>query len=149
MMPQPGTWADVRVESYIIDKNGAPWRVEAEQIGFEDAKLRLVNPQGERSVIVRPPATAPVTLLVPTEAEALELVKTELGAEHLAEKPAGSPGWKVYGFPKRSLGLARAHMFMLHGAWVEDVKSIKQLTEYHDESHADPDPLFFVQHLHI
>lgn len=75
MMPTVRTWGEVIVGTYVRDKNGVVYRVEDEKNGW----LLLVKRDGTKDAQLRPPPGAPVTVMVPTIAEATETIATHLG----------------------------------------------------------------------
>lgn len=49
--------------------------------------------------------------------------------------------------PADAVSLA-SHLKFLHGAYVGDVHTMAGLVHAHENSHADPDPLYVVPHQH-
>lgn len=44
--------------------------------------------------------------------------------------------------------MLRSHLSLVHGTYVNDVRTAEGLVECHDSQHADPDPHFMLAHVH-
>lgn len=78
MIEAPTTWGDVWTYGYVIDKNGAAWKIAHEKAGW----VELVNREGDKRQMPRPPDPTPVTTLLMTEPEAFAVIKRHFpGAE--------------------------------------------------------------------
>lgn len=148
MIPKQGTWADLDVGAYMRDKNGETWRVDREREGH----LLIVNREGRRVHITpRDPRTA-VTLLVPTEQEAVTTLEQKLDAQTLARRRNGEKVWEVGPWRTQGAGCmvdARTHLHLFHGTHHADIKNMAGLTEAHDYFHENPDHgAGYVPHTH-
>lgn len=86
MMPQPGNWLDVEVDTYIQGDDGSAWRC-VEKAGEGDHLIyKLVNRNRQYVKVMRYWAK-PVTLLVPTPSEATGLIHRMLGGQIIKEEP--------------------------------------------------------------
>lgn len=138
MTPRQGTWGELRVGSYMKDKNGQLWKVVAER----DFHLQIQNREGRKVHLQPKPAATPVTIMDATEIEAHEAITTILGARNVAERKEPDGVWNCPPFPTHSEGagihFARSHLSLMHGMFVDDVRTIKGLVEAHEASHAKP-----------
>ncbi len=144
MIAREGTWSEVSPNVYVRAKDNTVWRID----GAAGGRILLVGREGRRTSIEMPDRNAPVTILEPTEGEAIESVRSVLGAEPLAiETPAGT---KCPRFPLTSKGLhiGKAHVLSYHGVWAEDIKTIAELIECHDEHHETPAEKH-IDHYHV
>ena len=136
MIEKQGTWADLEIGAYLQDKNGVAWKVER----VRDGHFGIVNRDKERHILPPRPASSPVTLLVPTEAEALTTMKATLGAAVLGVEAQGN--WRMYAWPASprpgDIQIAQTHLLLFHGTYAEKIGTWKRLTEMHLEMHADP-----------
>lgn len=131
MIDKQGTWADLHVGAYIRDKDGKAWKIVAESEG----RYGIVDRDNTRKILNPQRRDHPVTLLVPTEAEALENLKA-LKARAVARRSSGQ-GWSCPPFPGRT-DEAASHMLLMHGIYAGDVKTMRTMREAHDSSHVDP-----------
>ena len=76
MIVTAGVWSDLGVGSYLMDPKGGAWAV----VQMKDGWLQLKNPAGDEMSLSPQHPYSPVTLLVPTWAEALAAMSTVLGA---------------------------------------------------------------------
>ena len=136
MIEKQGTWADLEVGAYLQDNNGVAWKVERAR----DGHFGIVNRQQERHILPPRPASSPVLLLVPTEAEAVEAMRSTLGAAVLGVETEG--GWRMYAWPATArpgdIQIAQTHLLLFHGTEAARIGTWKRLTEMHLEMHADP-----------
>lgn len=73
MIAYDGTWGDVRAGHYVKDSNGKTWRVDGDLLEIE-----MTDKDGKKGRVMRPPTDKPVTILVPTRAEAVATVELTL-----------------------------------------------------------------------
>lgn len=153
MIVREGKWGELFKGAYIRDKAGKTWKVFAEREGW----WGIVDREGTKAKLSPRNSNSPVTFLEPTEEEAMKAVRERLDGTPIAykeEESAGGTGmWHVFPFPTTRSGRgrleeARAHIFMMHGTYVGDVKTIKDLMACHDELHSDPDLKYYVPHIH-
>lgn len=76
MTGQPGRWGDVAVGSYVRDKHGKVWRIDAED---RTGRITITDRDGNSDWMLRPPFDAPVTIMTPSLEEATTTVATRLG----------------------------------------------------------------------
>lgn len=144
MNARPAFWGMVTPGHYIHDRNGKTWRVER----LNGTHAILVDAKGVVATISRPPSTREVTILEPTMDEAVATVVDRLEARVVGEtqpnRPMLCPAFTV----ARQSPAARDHLHIVHGMYVDDVKTPKGLVEAHQSSHEKPDPLFVMDHVH-
>lgn len=124
---------NVAVDAYVQDRQGQTWRVEAER----DGKVLLLGRNQDRKVIDRPPPTMGVTVLEPTDDEALALVESTLGASVIARGEQGASHWTCPPLVRR-LDVIHTHFFTMHGIWTKSgpmSKSLEKLLEEHRADH--------------
>lgn len=83
MIARPGTWQEVKRYGYIKDKNGKTWRV----VSLAPSLVVLVDRTGKRATVDRPRPFHPVTIVEPTEADAVKTVQEILEAVAIEEVP--------------------------------------------------------------
>lgn len=135
MNERTGQWFEVDVGTYIRDRNSVAWRVQAKRGG----QLLLVRPGAEPTTVQRRADLDPVTILEPTDAEAVELVKRELGGAVLSVQRRGGPC--ICPPLSRRLDEIHSHMFLMHGVWTKSgpgSRSADRILEFHREDHTDP-----------
>ena len=142
MMARQGIWAEVAPGTYVKSKDGTVWRITGYDAGTD--RILLAGRGGATSSIPKPDRSVAVTILEPTEAEAIATATDALGAVTIARtEPDGS--WRARPFPLSSknggMDLARTHLKMFHGVWADDVKTIAALVDCHDEHHRTPSEL--------
>lgn len=142
MQTQQGVWSDLIVGSYMKDKNGKTWKVIAER----DFHLQIQDRDGRKVHLQPQQQNKPVTLVVPTEGEAIAALQDKLKAVAVARREAGETGWLVPTFPVSgqpgAIDMARSHLIMMHGVWAGDVKRMDGdmgMTNCHNDSHVLPD----------
>lgn len=147
MNERTGQWFEVDVGTYIRDRNSVAWRVQAKRGG----QLLLVRPGAQPTTVQRRADLDPVTILEPTDDEAVALVQRELGGEVVSTQEPGKP----MSCPPltRWLDLIHTHMFTLHGVWTRSgpgSKSADRLLEHHREDHLADEPAShaYVRHEH-
>lgn len=137
MQERQSAWGDLHVGAYFRE-DGVTWKIEKER----DLNYLGVNREGERRRFTPRDPRTPVTMLVPTEEEANGTLQKLLGAVKIGERATGAKGWSVEAFPTKSgpgvLEDCRSHLFMFHGVWAGDVKTLVGLIECHEETHRDP-----------
>lgn len=138
MQARQATWADLHLGAYFRE-DGVVWKIEKER----DFNYLGVSRDGERRRFHPRDGRSPVTMLVPSEEEALAALKKTVGARVVARRAAGETGWLVDHFPKNpkvpgALDDGRTHIFMMHGIYTGDVKTLAGLIECHEDSHRDP-----------
>lgn len=144
MIERQGTWSEVVLGSYIRDRHGTAWKVER----ISAQKIQIGRPDVDSMTIERPCGASVVTILEPTEAEALDVVTKALDAEVLGVQDGPGQPLKVGPFRvAKSSPDARSHLHILHGMYVADVKTPKGLMEAHDADHAEPGPHAY-PHIH-
>lgn len=147
MIPQQGKWSDLQVGSYMRDLNGKTWKVIAER----DFHLQIQDRDGVKKHLPPRPSSTPVTLMVATEAEAEKTLADVLGARAVARRDGEKGPWRTPAFPTSGAGAiirGREHLSMMHGIWAGDVKTVAGLIECHTDSHSDPDPHGYQEHVH-
>jgi hypothetical protein len=133
MEPNAGFWHEVGRTAYLLDPDGETiWRVEAERPG----EVLLVQRDGTRRVVRRPDPFTPVTFMRRTQEECEQMIAEQLGATLAARR---DPGFKMYDCPSATATTLRAHLLLFHAVYVGDIKGAKNLTEAHDNLHADFD----------
>lgn len=141
---QQGVWSQIEQYSYIQAADQQVWRVEEIRQGW----LRTTNARGEQRTIPPQAPDLPVTFLVPTLAEAEQLLWEEAGAvvlsrlEALAAQPARAA--RHYSPIPPNLTL---HLFHKHGHYAAGMKPKAQRT-FHAEIHDDPTHLMALPHHH-
>lgn len=125
--------------SYLKDKTGAVWRIDKGREGH----WLMVNRAGDRKHVTPKPATTAVTLLEPTEPEAVDALQRILGAIEMGKKDPTLPQspWRVPRFKEAGPGVlveGAAHLLMFHGVFGGDIKSPAAMVEAHNELHRDP-----------
>lgn len=83
MIARPGHWYRVHQGMYIRDLNGKTWRVDA----LSDRSVTLADRDGKHVTMDRPRAGKEVTIVEPTEADALKTVQELLEAVVIEEAP--------------------------------------------------------------
>ena len=140
MTPREATWREVRPNSYVRDGQGRVWRVTFDR---DEGVVVLTGRDGKSGAIPPPPPDRAVTLMEPTEAEAIAAATSILGGEVEAVKEAGSKVFTCRRFPVRqsqpAMSAGAAHLFLFHASWAGDHKSVAQLIESHNLQHKDYD----------
>lgn len=151
MHTQPGKWSDLRVGTYMRDLNGKTWKVIAER----DFHLQIQDREGKTAHLHPRAPSSPVTMVVPTEAEAVAALKTTLNARVVARREAGEEGWLVPPFPVSgkpgAVDMARSHLMLFHGVWTGDVKRMDGemgMIACHYDSHQTPTAKGYQAHTH-
>jgi hypothetical protein len=144
--PVDSTWEDIKEGDYVRDKNNVVWKVL--KVEFFDDTITLLNREGVERTIKQPPGGSRVTMMVPTDDEAVATVQrvfpdSRIEAVQFKGKPWGCQAW-----PKRSLRDAQSHLFMAHGVYAGDIKELKSATECHQFSHADETQFHYIPHTH-
>jgi hypothetical protein len=123
-----GSWADVEEHVFIRDLNGKMWRVER----ASEARVRLIDRDGKRVDMLRPPPDREVTLIQPTIEEAKFTLAKALGARLLASRD--EDGNYFAPMPETwDLESARWHMSRFHRVDVQSL-SLEQIRELHTTS---------------
>lgn len=133
MTPRLTTWHEVQVGMYVQDSQGVTWRVEDQR----DGKILLQGRSEDRRVIDRPVDTTGVTVLEPTDDEALSLVENMLGGTVVAQRLAEIQPWTCPPLRHR-LQEIHNHMFLMHGVWTAsgpNSKSVEKLLAAHKDDH--------------
>jgi len=138
--PRQAHWVDIAPGMYVQDRDAKTWRVEDRR----GDNFLLQDRHGERTVVA-PQGSSAVTVLEPTEQEALATVGGEVFAVY---DPLGIT------CPPLAHGLAfiHSHMFVLHGVWTATgpgSKSKTPLLEAHRNDHGDPASHGYVKHRHV
>lgn len=146
------TWAEVRLDSEIVDGNGEVWRVAAVDDRDPEPGLtpwfRMVN-SAEVWVTVKPkPTTTPVRLVEPEYEEGPEvaLLRDVLGAvpiatkDHASERIACAP-WDALRRMAVPLDDFRTHLVHGHGMYATDIKTYAKLVEAHEAAHDPARPI--------
>lgn len=149
-MPRQGTTAELKAGMYIRTPKGVPLRI----ISTSPTALTLVDREGVVRDLPRPWEPKPVTILEPSEAEALGLVERLLGAEVEAVRETPTEPFRIIGLGN-SLGMWHTHMHLFHGLWTRTgpgSRSLETVREEHAADHADAEagtPLgAYVPHRH-
>lgn len=149
MRDTQGTWGDLAVDSYLRDRTGTVWRVCAIDRTAENTEqtghLRCKNRQGEWLTITPKPKAAPVTILVPTDADLVPLLRDKLGAIPLYQQDHDAmPGTLVHCDPwehlralKVPLEDFRSHLMLAHDMHAADLNTYVKLQDAHAAAH-DP-----------
>lgn len=134
MEPRKSFWHGVAPGAYILDPNGETiWKVISERPG----QVLLQRRDGLTRIVNRPDPFTPVTFMARTLAECEQMVAERLGATLEARK--NDKLYRCQPIAPRAESALRIHMFMFHGTYVDDVKTMKGLLEAHDSQHADFD----------
>lgn len=148
MIPQQGTWADLHVGAYMKDQTGKTWKITHER----DFHFRIEDRDGNAKMLRPRDPRTPVTIVVPTEAEAVATLESKLDATTLADKANGSKVWQAGPFREKGPGAltdGKAHLYLMHGTWANDIKDMAGVVEAHEYFHANPDhSLGRVPHVH-
>lgn len=138
MSDTPGHWGDVRMDSYLRDKNGVVWRV----CTIDDQGYALVKNR-HNQVATLPPrnAYADVTFVSDDDEDAcVALLRDKLGAEVMGVKP-NAGDWILESWPEKAAGgldKYREHLFDFHGVYANDITgngAYKRLSEAHRAAH--------------
>lgn len=125
-----GSWADVEEHVYIRDLNGKTWRVER----ASDRRVRLIDRDGKRVDMLRPPDSKEVTLIAPTAEEARYTLAKALGARLLASRD--EDGNYFAPMPETwDLESAQWHMSRFHRVDTQSL-SLEQIKALHESSDA-------------
>lgn len=145
MEARPGTWAQVRTNMHIQDKNGKTWKV----IAGNDSHVGLADRAGAELIIGRPVATAPVSIFYLTQGELEGQIRDLLGGTVQVIKRPEDSIFVCREFAGLKPGEMISHITLMHRVHVGTVgaKSARQLTECHDEIHLNPDHKW-VPHIH-
>lgn len=125
-----GTWADVEDGTYIKDLNNKTWRVDKST----EVRVRLVDRDGKKVDLLRPPGEREVTILAPSEEEARYTLAKALGAQVLASRDEAGH----YRTPLTwswTLAAAQWHMSRFHRIDVGDMR-LNDIRELHETSEA-------------
>lgn len=124
-----GSWADVEDHSYIKDLNEKTWRVERST----DKRVRLVDRDGTKVDILRPPPTREVTILVPTDEEARYTLAKALGARVLASRDVDgnyfAPPAETWDLESARWHMSRFHRVDVGDMGLEDIQSLHLSSE--------------------
>ncbi len=146
LTPKDATWDDVEVGTYVRDKDNVVWKVLA--VEFFDDTVSMRNREGVERTIKRPFGGGRITMMVPTDDEAVATVQQVFPDSRVeAVKFKGEP-WGCAAWPKRSLRDAQSHLFMAHGVYAGDIKELKSATECHQLSHSDETLYKYTPHTH-
>jgi hypothetical protein len=137
VIERQATWGEVTKGMYVRDRNQKAWRVEDQRSG----QLLLIRPD-EKTVIPRPSRDTAVTVLDPTDAEALAVLERELGASVVAKKDsADRRGWICPPLTRDLEGI-HSHMFLMHGLYTRSgagSRNAAKLLDMHRTEHTGPD----------
>lgn len=154
------TWQVVQADDYIKDKNDKVWKIKSIEFAFLDgiAALTIVDAAGleyEFQPHELPGVGSYVTLLYPTEEEAMSVLARIVGARPYQPKrePDMSKAPVLRRFnpttrSKRSILEAKMHLFHQHGVAHHGLLTPEQLHEAHDKAHADFDGRVMNPHTH-
>lgn len=133
----------VGVDDLVLSPRGLFVRVTTRSPG----ELGVVRLSDGAEATVRP--TRPVTVVVLTDLERSALSWDRRHLEALAGQGGRAARCSVGPFPTRSLRDAGSHLWVMHGVWVDDVKTVGGMVECHDAMHGDVRHLMAFAHHHI
>lgn len=139
-------WGYLEPWSYFRDADDVIWRVEARRSDLPRIALACTSATGEQRWIVGN-VEDPVTMMVPTGAEAEAILRERLGAEVVI--------YRIEDLPTKnnanSRGMLRTHLWNEHniGAGTEvQNPHIDGLLELHALAHSSPQP-GWTPHVHV
>jgi len=138
LIPQQGRWADLRVGTYLKDKNGKTWKITREK----DFHFKIEDREGNAHLLTPRAPDTPVTLVVPTQEEAEATLRDKLGAREVAALERGAKVWNAGEFRTSGPGAlldAKAHLYLMHGIWANDIKAMSEARAAHEACTEDPD----------
>lgn len=146
MRVEPKLWGELGWGMYLVDTKGKCWQVAG---GPVNGWYRLRDIHGEEVSVPPRPADYAVNVVVLPEAEAVLLLEKALGGRVIADNYTQArqllvaDRWAVdmmptTGAPKSSaMRKLRDHMGWFHSSqWTNDVKTVEELAQVHEEMHA-------------
>jgi len=124
-----GSWADVEDNTYIRDLNNKTWRVERST----DIRVRLIDRDGKRVDLLRPPGEKEVTILRPTEEEARYTLARSLGARILASRDEEgnyfAPMPETWDVESARWHMSRFHRVDVSHLGLDDIRQLHKTSE--------------------
>lgn len=153
MIEQVTRWGYLEPGMYLRAGDGSTWRVDGKRRGANDGwELRIRNQAGQTSDVERG-FDDDVTLLVPTHEEAESLIAAMLPVSGVRRKIVRMEEIATNPDSKWVRAALAAHLHNLHHVSISPTahaenKSIADLVESHNLSHARPEP-DWIAHVHV
>lgn len=148
-MVRAAVWGEVDFGCFLQDPTGKTWRVDGMRGIPTMGEVLLSDREKQRIILPWPETNVPVTVVEPTEPEALAILEATVGAEVMGVQDGPKKPMRCKKLSRAKEKTIHAHMFFFHGVWTEDMHDEKHLRKLHEEDHEDPiAPHNYLTHIH-